>query len=173
MFIFDLSVALQTPVQEIREWSVQEIDEYRAYHHLRPFTKRIDHELNGFVIELLRNQHVTKQSQYKRAEELIPFLSGKLPAALDDPRIIQVRNVMAGKFIGEYALNDIKSKLLAELQYQSNEETKDEYYINEIIKLFHQCNVRLEKLQEQKELAALKEQEKSDEQNNNNKKEDE
>ncbi|HHW4399884.1 TPA: hypothetical protein ACUNCG_000424 [Aeromonas hydrophila] len=79
-----------------------------------------------------------------------------------------------GYINNEFALNDIKSKLLTELQNQNNEDgERDEYYINGVIDLYRQCNERLVKLQEQRELAELEEQKKLEEEQNNNNKENE
>ncbi|WP_330544497.1 hypothetical protein V0242_11800 [Aeromonas hydrophila] len=59
------------------------IDEYKAYNLLTPFTKRVDHELQGYLISLIRNQNVTKKSQFKGMDELLPFLKGELKKELE------------------------------------------------------------------------------------------
>lgn len=81
--MFDLSISLGKPIHEIQEWPLEVIDEYKAYNLLTPFTKRVDHELQGYLISLIRNQNVTKKSQFKGMDELLPFLKGELSRELE------------------------------------------------------------------------------------------
>lgn len=135
MFMFDLSVALNIPIFEIKNWPLEIIDQYKAYNHIKHFTKSTDHELTGYMIELLRNQNITKKSQYKSSTELLPFLNGKLPSYLDDPRLVRLRKQMSSQLPPE-AIEDFREKIAKEVQIQMQEKEQDHYFISELIKIY-------------------------------------
>ncbi|MCR6739103.1 hypothetical protein NVV56_09390 [Aeromonas dhakensis] len=138
MFMFDLSVALHIPIFEIKNWPLEIIDQYKAYNHIKHFTKSTDHELTGYMIELLRNQHITKKSDYKSSSELLPFLNGKLPSYLDDPRLVNLRKQMSMDYLPPAAIEDFRGKIADEVQIQMQEKEKDHYFISELIKIYKQ-----------------------------------
>ncbi|MGY6036647.1 hypothetical protein [Aeromonas sp. AE23HZ002T15] len=139
MFLFDLSVALHVPIHEVKNWPQDIIDQYKAYNHLKPFTKNTEHQMMGFMIEILRNQNITKKHQYKTAEQMMPFLRGGLPAYLDDERLVLLRQQIGG-ILTDYARQDILGCILEEVQIQAQMPVRDEYFIQELIKIYHQHN---------------------------------
>jgi len=136
MFMFDLSVSLHVPIHEIKNWPLEIIDQYKAYNHIKHFTKNTDYELTGYMIELLRNQNITKKSQYKSSTELLPFLAGKLPDYLDDPRLVKLRKQMSMSCLPQEAIEDFRGKIAEEVQIQMQEKERDQYFISELIKLY-------------------------------------
>ncbi|TNI70191.1 hypothetical protein CF122_13400 [Aeromonas media] len=140
MFLFDLSIALSVPIHEIKQWPITIIDQYKAYNHLRHFTKNTDHELTGFIIELLRNQNISKKHQYKTAREMMPFLGGGLPKYLDDPRLVNLKKQLSSQYLPQEAIDEFKEKIAEEIQIQLQQEEQDQYFIEELIKIYQEHN---------------------------------
>ncbi|HZG10389.1 MAG TPA: hypothetical protein VEZ91_00170 [Kurthia gibsonii] len=90
------------------------------------------------MIELLRNQNITKKSQYKSSSELLPFLNGELPMYLDDPRLVKLRKQMSMGYLPPEAIEDFRGKIAEEVQIQMQEKEKDHYFISELIKIYKQ-----------------------------------
>ncbi|MFR9702205.1 hypothetical protein ACL00O_06860 [Aeromonas sanarellii] len=140
MFLFDLSITLSVPIHEIKQWPITIVDQYKAYNHLRHFTKNTDHELTGFIIELLRNQNITKKSDYKTAKQMMPFLSGELPDYLNDPRILKMRRQLSTPNLPKHVIDKFFVDLLEHIKDEIGKEEKDQYYIEELIKIYQEHN---------------------------------
>lgn len=91
------------------------------------------------MIEILRNQNITKKHQYKTAEQMMPFLRGGLPAYLDDERLVLLRQQIGG-ILTDYARQDMLNCIVEEVQIQAQMPERDEYFIQELIKIYHQHN---------------------------------
>ena len=136
MFLYELSIVLKIPVHELKEWPVETLDEYRAFNLIRPFTKRADQHLQGYIIELLRNQNVTKKHQYKRADELIPYLKDGLPKFLEHELVLKAKSLL-GSARTEWARKDVLTKIgeTVEEELSKGTDTRDNYLISELMKI--------------------------------------
>lgn len=100
-------MSLKIPIQELREWPIDVIDDYRAYDLLTPFTPRAQMHREGFIAASIRNQNCTKQSQIVRADELFPYLKDGVPDYLEDPTILEVKRSLSNLFVPLWVRQDL------------------------------------------------------------------
>ena len=145
MFIFELSIALKIPVFEIKEWPIEIIDQYRAMNIIRPFTERAKSIRDGFMIELLRNQNVTKKKDYKTMDELLPYLGNGLPEFMENEHVktaikqLDFATTIGHRFMIEDTLRLMKEEIDIELSKPSSE--RDMYVIKRLSGLIRDTQI--------------------------------
>ncbi|WOQ15187.1 hypothetical protein [Aeromonas media] len=145
MFIFELSIALKIPVFEIKEWPIEIIDQYRAMNIIRPFTERAKSIRDGFMIELLRNQNVTKKKDYKTMDELLPYLGNGLPEFMENEHVkMAIKQLgfatnIGHRFMIEDTLRLMKEEIDIELSKPSSE--RDMYVIKRLSGLIRDTQI--------------------------------
>lgn len=130
-----LSVALKIPVHDIMEWPNDIINSYRAYNLLFPFSHVADMHREGLVIELLRNQNVTKKHHYKSADDLIPYLKHELPKQFEHPDLLKA-NKLLSIAMNEETRKEIMGHIWETLSHAAQQPDKDEYLIRGLAKLY-------------------------------------
>lgn len=137
--MLELSLALGVTIQEIEQWPIDVIDEYRSLNLITPFTKAVDTAREGLLIEIVRNQKITKRSQYRTAGELLPYLSGGVPDYLEHPKVKIALNLI-GMVRTETAranvCNDIFDEIMQQLKLPETE--RDEYLIRRLSEIYQQ-----------------------------------
>ncbi|WP_412705001.1 hypothetical protein Aerorivi_02393 [Aeromonas rivipollensis] len=145
MFIFELSIALKIPVFEIKEWPIEIIDQYRAMNIIRPFTERAKSIRDGFMIELLRNQNVTKKKDYKTMDELLPYLGNGLPEFMENEHVktaikqLGFATTIGHRFMIEDTLRLMKEEIDIELSKPFSE--RDMYVIKRLSGLIRDTQI--------------------------------
>ena len=100
---------------ELEQWPASVIQEYRALNVVSPFTKDADNIRDGLLIQLVRNQNVTKKQHYKTADELLPYLQ-TYPEFLEHPTVKKAESLLKCvlPMQREYALNEIAKVIQSE-----------------------------------------------------------
>lgn len=126
---------MKVPVQDIMEWPLNILNSYRAYNLLYPFSHVAEMHREALVIELLRNQNVTKKHQYKQADEIIPYLKHKLPDSFEHPDILKANKLLAIA-MNDDARKEIMGHIWETLTHAAQQPDKDEYLIRGLAKIY-------------------------------------
>lgn len=140
MFIMDLSVSMNIPAHEIRQWPIEEIDRYRAYNSIKPFTKSVDQWMVAKVVEYIRNQNVTKEKDWVGSTELFKFLNHELPESFEHEDVREFKKAikhfpMLHEIAREEILGDMNTKVYEEFKKGSE---GDMYVIHMLRKLIQE-----------------------------------
>ena len=133
-----LSLALHIPIQEIEEYPISIINEYRALNIVSPFVNDAELIRDGLLLSLIRNQNVTEQSQVKTAEDILPYLS-EFPAYLEHETIIKINSLLSVCKSDE-GRADVFDKILEEVELEKSKEKPDLYLISRMTEITKQNN---------------------------------
>lgn len=125
----------------MKEWPVDILDQYRAMNLIRPFTNRSEQMREGYIIELLRNQNVTKKKDYKTMVEILPYLGDKLPDFLEHEFVKKALDqISLAKTLGhKFMLKDTIDRMIEQIQLEYDKgEGKDEYVIKRFVNLINE-----------------------------------
>ncbi len=70
----------------------------------------------------------------------MPFLSGELPDYLNDPRILKMRRQLSTPNLPKHVIDKFFADLLEHIKDEIGKEEKDQYYIEELIKIYQEHN---------------------------------
>ncbi|MFM5230921.1 hypothetical protein ACET9H_16910 [Aeromonas media] len=135
--MIDLSLKLGTPISTLKEsLSVDDYIAYRAFNYLNPFTQRSKLQREGLQLEIEINQNITKKSQYRKAEEFLPYLSSS-PDWLEHPLVKKAKSLLSTAKT-EAAIQDrlsvIAETLTDEISKPADEQ--DQYLITRLYELY-------------------------------------
>lgn len=119
-------MSLKISIQELREWPIDVIDDYRAYDLLTPFTPRAQMHREGFIAASIRNQHCTKQSQIVRADELFPYLKEGIPDYLEDPTILEAKRSLSNSFVPLWVRQDLCEQMMKVINEELDKPQKEQ-----------------------------------------------
>ncbi len=82
------------------------------------------------MIQLVRNQNVTKKQHYKTAEELLPYLQ-EYPEHLEHPTVKKVLGII-GACMESQQLAELMQKIVEEIEIEEGKEDPDQYLIHRL-----------------------------------------
>lgn len=126
-FLLQLSLVLKVPVFELEQWPASVIQEYRALNVVSPFTKDADNIRDGLLIQLVRNQNVTKKEHYKTADKLLPYLQ-TYPEFLEHPTVKKAESLLNTCVLPKQREN-ILNLITEEIQLEREKPEPDDYVI--------------------------------------------
>lgn len=126
-FLLQLSVALSVPVFELEQWPYDIIQEYRALNVVSPFIQDAENTRDGILIQLIRNQNVTKKQHIRTAEQILPYLQ-EFPEYLEHPTVKKVQGLISCCRTDE-ALADLMNKVAEEIEIEGTKESPDKYVL--------------------------------------------
>lgn len=135
-FLLQLSLALHIPVQELEQYPSSLIQEYRALNIVSPFTNDSQLVRDGLLIELIRNQNVSKKKDYRSAEQILPYLA-KYPDYLEHPVVKKASNLISLCKSSEQK-KDLLSKIKEEIELEQGKQDSDDYLISRLSHIYHQ-----------------------------------
>ncbi|EJG0782049.1 hypothetical protein C2F72_RS01375 [Vibrio parahaemolyticus] len=130
-----LSIALGVPVFELEQYPQSVIQEYKALNIVSPFTNDAKNQMEGLLIQLIRNQNVTKREHLKSADELLPFLK-EYPSYLEHPTIKKLLNLVSNISTPEQTAH-LLNKIAEEIQLEKEKPEPDEYLIHRLVEIYN------------------------------------
>lgn len=129
-----LSLKLGVPVHELERYPVSEINEYKALNVISPFVNDSELMREGLLLQLIRNQNITKKQHLKTAEQLLPYLKD-YPDFLEHPTIKKV-NTLLNSGISKEQEAHLLEKVLEEIDIESNKDEPDQYLISRLYQIY-------------------------------------
>lgn len=130
-----LSIALGVPVFELEQYPQSVIQEYKALNIVSPFTNDAKNQVDGLLIQLIRNQNVSKKEHLKAADELLPFLK-EYPDYLEHPTIKKLNSVVSSITTPEQTAH-LLNQIAEEVQLEKEKPEPDEYLIHRLVEIYH------------------------------------
>lgn len=116
--------------------------EYMALNIISPFTQDASAYREGLIATLLYNNNISKKSDAKTVEELLPYLCSGTPEFLEEEKVKKARQLLTSIKcqsidVDTYTANyeHIRSKIQEEIDIESKKDKPDQYTINELSKL--------------------------------------
>ncbi|EKD9324327.1 hypothetical protein Q9X96_003097 [Vibrio vulnificus] len=103
-----------------------------------PFTNDAKNQIEGLLIQLIRNQNVTEKKNFKSSEELLPYLK-EYPDYLEHPLIKKVNSLLSNLHSDEQTA-DLMNKIAEEIQQEKAKEEPDEYLIHRLAQIYFKHN---------------------------------
>lgn len=122
------------PVFELEKYPQSVIQEYKALNIVSPFTNDAQISRDGLLIQLIRNQNVTKKQHLRTAEELLPYLK-EYPDYLEHPTIKKVNTILSNIKSDEQMAHILKS-IAEEIEIETAKDEPDSYLVNRLSQLY-------------------------------------
>ncbi|MFM1687937.1 hypothetical protein ACJ7VZ_05350 [Aeromonas salmonicida] len=115
------------PIFELEQWPVGVIDEYRSLNLISPFTTEAAAQRDGLIVQFLRNQHVTKKSDYVPANQIFPYLN-QYPTWLEHEDIKKAKMLLGNATIPSQ-IEEIKGHIQETLDQEVKKVEPDKYLV--------------------------------------------
>lgn len=130
------------PLEYIENLPESALNEFMALNTLSPFTHDAQAYREGLIATLLYNNNITKKKDAKSVEDLFPYLSDKTPEWVEDERVLKAKNLLKSicchaidPDIYKSSFNEIKEKIIEEVEIEKSKDKPDRYVIDELQKL--------------------------------------
>lgn len=133
-FLLQLSLKLGVPIHELEEYPASTINEYKALNLVSPFINDSEIVREGLLLQLIRNQNVTKKQHMKTAEQLLPYLQ-EYPDYLEHPTIKKLNSLLKSCTSDEQ-VSSIMEKVLEEIEIESKKVEPDQYLISRLYGIY-------------------------------------
>ena len=111
----------------MEQWPVGVIDEYRSLNLISPFTTEAVAQREGLIVQYLRNQHVTKKSDYVPANAIFPYLN-QYPEWLEHEDIKKAKMLLSNATIPSQ-IEEIKGHIRETLEQEILKDEPDKYLV--------------------------------------------
>ncbi|ELA9841219.1 hypothetical protein V4F87_003261 [Vibrio parahaemolyticus] len=99
-----------------------------------PFINDARNQIDGYTIQLLRNQNVSKRQHFKSADELLPYLK-EYPEYLEHPTVKKAFELIKNCHSDEL-MAELLEKIKEEIELEISKDEPDEYVISRLSEIY-------------------------------------